>query len=160
MARFVMAVTSDGLREVIGQLSERLDDLTPAMRQISGVLAGGIDEAFDRQADPVTGTPWQKLSDTTIARREATGHWPGKIMQVSGHLATSFTPDYGKTFAAAGTNAIQAAVMNFGAQRGAFGHTKRGAPIPWGDIPARPMVGISPDVDADVIDIISKYLIA
>lgn len=36
------------------------------------------------------------------------------------------------------SNRPQAAVLQFGAKRGAFGKTKKGAPIPWGDIPARP----------------------
>ncbi len=35
---------------------------------------------------------------------------------------------------------------------------KRGAPIPWGDIPARPFLGLSDD-EADVRDIVARYLV-
>ena len=35
------------------------------------------------------------------------------------------------------------AVQQFVARRGAFGKTRRGVPIPWGDIPARPFIGVS-----------------
>lgn len=42
-----------------------------------------------------------------------------------------------------GASALQAAVLQFGAKKGAFGRTQRGAPIPWGDIPARPYMPIT-----------------
>jgi len=40
---------------------------------------------------------------------------------------------------------VYAAVHQFGAAQGAFGNTSRGSPIPWGDIPARPYLGLSDD---------------
>jgi phage gpG-like protein len=53
-----------------------------------------------------------------------------------------------------------AAVQQFGAGKGEFGRTKRGAPIPWGDIPARPFLGLS-DVDKlMVMDILNDHLAA
>ena len=45
-----------------------------------------------------------------------------------------------------GSTRIYAGAHQFGARRGACGTNKKGAPIPWGDIPARPFLGVS---DAD-----------
>ncbi|MGQ0622583.1 MAG: phage virion morphogenesis protein [Panacagrimonas sp.] len=51
-----------------------------------------------------------------------------------------------------------AAVQQLGAKRGAFGLTTRGAPIPWGDIPARPFLGISPEDEVTISEILNDYL--
>jgi phage gpG-like protein len=42
-----------------------------------------------------------------------------------------------------GSPLIYAAVQQFGAEKGAFGKSKHNHPIPWGDIPARPFLGLS-----------------
>ncbi|WP_409934431.1 phage virion morphogenesis protein [Tepidimonas sp.] len=41
---------------------------------------------------------------------------------------------------------------------GTFGATKRGGKIPWGDVPARPFMGISDDDRSAILDIIRKHL--
>lgn len=51
-----------------------------------------------------------------------------------------------------------AGVQQFGARRGQFGSTRRGAPIPWGDIPARPFIGLSQGDRRDIIDLTRDYL--
>ena len=43
----------------------------------------------------------------------------------------------------AGTNVVYATTQQFGAARGEFGATRRGRPIPFGDIRARAFVGFS-----------------
>ncbi|MBI2313576.1 MAG: phage virion morphogenesis protein [Betaproteobacteria bacterium] len=50
------------------------------------------------------------------------------------------------------------AVQQFGAKKGAFGKTRRGAPVPWGDIPPRPFLGISDADRAGILDIMNDYL--
>jgi phage gpG-like protein len=57
-----------------------------------------------------------------------------------------------------GSSLEYAAVQQLGARRGQFGRTRRGAPIPWGDIPARPYLGISQADSSAILDIISQYL--
>ncbi|MEW6427320.1 MAG: phage virion morphogenesis protein [Thermodesulfobacteriota bacterium] len=57
-----------------------------------------------------------------------------------------------------GSSLIYSATQQFGARRGAFGRTKRGAPIPWGDIPARPFLGVSDDDRRNILDIIEEHL--
>jgi phage gpG-like protein len=57
-----------------------------------------------------------------------------------------------------GSPMIHAATMQFGAAQGAFGRTSRGGPIPWGNIPARPFLGLSQTDRAGVLEIIAEYL--
>jgi phage gpG-like protein len=63
-----------------------------------------------------------------------------------------------------GASAIQAAVLQFGAKKGAFGATKRGVPIPFGDIPARRYLPITregaldPAAQVLILDAIRAYL--
>lgn len=81
------------------------------------------------------------------------------MLQVSGRLASSIAPSYGPSFAAAGTNVVYATTQQLGARRGAFGTTSRGAPIPWGDIPARHFVGLSHHTELDILGLVSRYLL-
>lgn len=51
-----------------------------------------------------------------------------------------------------------AATMQFGASKGAFGRTKVNGPIPWGDIPARPYLGISAEDETNLLDELRGWL--
>lgn len=52
-----------------------------------------------------------------------------------------------------------AATQQFGAKQGDFGRTRRNAPIPWGDIPARPFLGISIYDEQMIEETISDHLV-
>ena len=57
-----------------------------------------------------------------------------------------------------GSPRIYASTHQFGAKKGAFGQTARGAPIPWGDIPACLFLGISDDDGNYIIDAVGDFL--
>ncbi len=145
------------LRRLLNRLVKRGDDLSPAMDAISGVLADVVEESFDKEQAP-DGTAWAKLSSVTIARRQKSGRGTGKILQQTGRLAQSIVAAHGSDFAQAGTNVIYAATHQFGAKKGQFGTTKRGAPIPWGDIPARSFLGLSDEGRDEIIEILTAHL--
>jgi phage gpG-like protein len=109
---------------------------------LGAVLAAGVARAFNDEVDPVSGAAWADLSPVTIARRAAAGH-DGKKLDVTGGLRSSFAVDIDGDTVTVGANKIYATTMHFGAKRGAFGRTRRGGPIPWGDIPARPLLPVS-----------------
>jgi phage gpG-like protein len=48
--------------------------------------------------------------------------------------------------------------MQFGATKGQFGQTKRGASIPWRNIPARPFLGLSPTDETEIVATVEEYL--
>ena len=58
----------------------------------------------------------------------------------------------------AGTNDIRAGTLNFGARKGQYGAARNGAPLPWGDIPARKFIGVSSGGQVKVRDVISRFL--
>ena len=157
MDRFTITVDDKELLAYLGQAEARADNMSPVMGDISLVLADGIEQAFADQAAP-DGTPWEKLRDSTIAARKRKGYWPGKIGQQTGRLASSIVPDHGPTFAAAGTNVEYARTFFFGAERGEFGSTKHGVPIPWGDIPGRQGLGLSQDGTDEIVSLLAAYV--
>lgn len=59
-----------------------------------------------------------------------------------------------------GSPQVYAGTQQFGAKKGEFGKTRRGASIPWGDIPAREFLGLSADDRRTVLDIVQQFLTA
>lgn len=148
-------------------IQRKLDDLirkggdaSSAMRRIAGALRRAVDNAFADEKDPVSGQAWQELSEVTKGRRRK-GKAKRKTLEIlkdSGTLAGSSNADSGRDYAVAGTNVPYAATHQFGAAKGQYGQTQRGAPIPWGDIPARPFLGIGPDDKKEIIDILKQEM--
>lgn len=67
---------------------------------------------------------------------------PGLLEQAaSGDLQRSLHAQRDRNAASVGANLIYAAIHQFGAKQGQF-TIKKGRPIPWGDIPARPCLGV------------------
>lgn len=132
-------------------------DMSPVMRVIAGHLEAGVQKAFRTETAP-DGTEWPELSDTTKTRRQKRGRVPIKILQESGALAGSITADSDANSAVAGTNLVYATTHQFGASKGEFGANRRGGPIPWGDIPARPFLGVSDETSTQIIDAISDFI--
>ena len=148
------------VRRALERLAAAGRDLTPAMREIAAALEGAAEDAFEQKQSP-DGEPWADLSDVTKARRGKRGKWPGPILQVDRRLYGSLTSRYDADSAEAGTNLAYASTHQFGAEQGEFGFSfHRGYPtaIPWGDIPARPFLGRSDDLDAEILDAIERHL--
>ena len=59
----------------------------------------------------------------------------------------------------AGSNLVYAPTHQFGAEKGDFGSTSKKRPIPFGDIPARPFLGISEATTEEILDAIRDHLI-
>lgn len=157
MAEIKLTFNDEKVLAALNELALRVDDLTPAMHEIADVLADATDRAFMTESDPA-GEKWDPLSAVTLALRpEREG---GQILSDSGLLAASIVTDAGRNHAEIGTNRVYAPTHQFGARQGEYGRTRRGVPIPWGDIPARPFLGIGPDDEADILDIATRHLAA
>ncbi|MGC9456852.1 MAG: phage virion morphogenesis protein [Halothiobacillaceae bacterium] len=135
--------------DALQRLDASLDNLTPAMRDIAGVLTDATERAFQNEQDPATGKPWDALSAATVAIRKGDAH---PILQRSGQLAASVSADWGRDFAAVGTNKAYAAMHQFG------GVTAPNSMIPGKRIPARPFLGIGDEDKAEILDIVRGYL--
>lgn len=134
-------------------------DLSPAMKVIAGHLEDSAKESFERESSP-DGAPWKPLSPVTLEQRKKLDLGAGPILQRSGDLKGSIVSDWGADFAETGTVKKYAVTQHLGAKQGEFGRTTRGGPIPWGDIPARPFLGIWPQHERMIIDDVTDIISA
>ncbi len=157
------------------------NDLNPVMKVIAGHLEAGVEQSFARQTAPDS-TAWAKLKPSTVKRRRKKGKGATPILEQSGQLLQSITSDYDATSAVVGTNLVYATTHQFGAKKGEFGSyilqraiggrrlrgglavlsarqgNAKTVPIPWGDIPARPFLGVSDADRGNILDIINSHL--
>lgn len=131
-------------------------DMRPLMKDIGEHLLNTTRRRFEGggQGAP-DGTPWAPLSEVTKKRKTRN---VGKILTLEGHLRGNLTYQAGRDSVEVGSPSIYAGTHQFGAAKGAFGTTSRGAPIPWGDIPARPFLGLSDEDESEIRVLVNKYL--
>jgi phage gpG-like protein len=120
------------VREALARLQARVTNMQPAMDFIGQALIEKTRQHIEAGRD-WTGTPFAPNSPATLARKKGArplinrGDFKDRRLY---HRASSDQ-------VLIGASGVQAAVLQFGAKKGAFGKTRRGAKIPWGDIPAR-----------------------
>lgn len=141
------------LSAIRGALAE-LTDPRPMLLDIGEALVNSTRDRFSAQRGP-DGQTWKTLSPRYLQTKSPN---PGKILQRRGDLVRQIFPQVEGATLLVGTDRVYGAVHQFGALKGAFGKTRRGAPIPWGDIPARPFLGISDDDAAEIIAIARDHL--
>jgi len=154
MAGSILDVTIDQSQvgRVLGELAQRLGDLTTPFNDIAEYLHQSTDERFRSKVAP-DGSPWAPLSAVTLARKKGPG-----ILREKGTLQDTLRKQVTSTELAFGTDRPYGAVHQFGQKKGASGSAK-GRPIPWGDIPARPYLGLSAEDGTEVLLIIHDYLL-
>ena len=132
-------------------------DSQPLMASVGELLLNSTRARFADEKDP-DGNPWEPLKASTRARKTKN---PDRILTASGLLGgSSINTRAGRRQVEIGSSRRYAATHQFGAKKGQFGSTQRGAPIPWGDIPARPFLGLSAQDKEDIEATISDYLLS
>lgn len=120
------------------------------MHQVTGsigeLLLRSTRERFDTERSP-EGVPWAPLSEATKRRKR---HNRDKVLTERGYLRGGLNFRHGRDYVEIGSDRIYASTHQFGAEKGAFGSTGSGRPIPFGDIPARPFLGVSDDDEAEI----------
>lgn len=144
------SLDSSGRRRLMASLGAELEDQTK--------------ERFETKQSP-EGESWKAISDATKAHYDylmSKGRLSGDPNQgplvVGGELRDTVESQASEWAVLTGATKIYAAVHQFGATKGKFGATRRGAPIPWGDIPARPYLGVGPTDEARLVDIAEDFL--
>lgn len=162
------AAVAARLSEMVGRMERPLGFYKAVGEYMTEVA---IPRNFANETSP-DGTPWASLRPLTVTRREAKGHTPIRILRASGAMAAAINYAAADTQVQIGSPAVQAAVMQFGAEQGSFGAaTGRTRPsekrpkshdyfahLPWGDIPARPFLGLSADDEQEIIRIAADWL--
>lgn len=105
-------VKDQSTTELLQQAQQKLGDLAPIMLNISEIMYDDVMENFEQQGRP----RWPALKESTIARRETKGYWPGKILQMRGELVASIQTKSDADSAIVGTNKEYAAAQQFGAE--------------------------------------------
>ena len=129
------------------------NNLQPALNDIGEMLDASTDERFDRHEAP-DDSQWAELREVTIALKRRNKN---KILtgggSSAGRLRESLIYQSTSNSLIFGTNIKYAAAMQFGASARQFGGV-----APWGDMPARPFLGISDDDKSEIIEILSDHI--
>mgnify|MGYP002087891713 FL=1 len=175
-----ISISDEALRVALGRLIASLTDTTPTMRALSEIMIDASARAFQNNADPSTGTPWQPLSAARQKQREGKGRSVVNMLQDSGLLVGSIANtggryavrEIGPGYALVGTNVPYAAIHQFGGKTGPrIIRAKKGKALkipgigfrrsvnhPGSVIPARPFLGVGPTDIQDMLDTITRNL--
>jgi phage virion morphogenesis protein len=122
-------------------LLRKLNNLHDFLSAIGDAVLTHTQLSFDSEQDPY-GNKWQPLSETTKSLRRGNSY---QILRDTAVLMSSFSKqEPSKNSIVVGTPIIYSTTHQYGAKKGAYGSytTKNGhtVSIPWGDVPARPML--------------------
>ena len=140
-------IDNKAVEEALLNVASKCEDLRPLMKNIAGIMADAVEENFEQEGRT---DKWQELAESTIKKRKKTKHWPGKILQVEGQLATSVTTQYDDESAVIGSNLAYAAIHQLGGQAG------KGKKV---TIPIRPYLNLTQNEHKSILKITEKYLI-
>lgn len=149
------------------QLQDKLSNMDAILGIVGDAIMENVDATFDLAQDP-WGQDWHELSEVTKERRRKGPYKRDNldILKDNGHLATSFSQQVTGNTLAVGSIDQRAGTHQFGAKKGQYGYAGfLGArPIPWGDIPARPMLPIKDeqvilpeDVEIEIRENLKRY---
>ena len=154
------------VRDAFNRLIKASSDLGPVMRDLGEELTTTTRQRFVDQEGP-DGKKWAPLTETTKKRKKRNRD---KVLTESGHLSGSINYRAASGHVLIGSTRIYAGTHQFGAKKGSFGSHQFSAIagpfkgttyknlIPWGDIPARPFLGLS-DKDRDlVLEVLETHL--
>lgn len=147
-------IKDQGIGAHLTAIAQSITNLRPLMNEVGATVQENTLLAFRDSRSP-DGAAWQGLSAVTKKRRRGGG---GKPLQDTGRLRASIAFVAADNSVSIGTNVVSAPTHQFGAAKGAYGRTRRGGPIPWGNIPARPFLGISLDSRSQILAAAAKHI--
>lgn len=174
-------VNDQQVLDTLNGLISRGKDLRPAFKEIGEDMVDSTKRRFATATGP-DGTPWAVNSPLTLERYlgvfKSSYKKDGSLSKRGEARIANKKPLTGETKAlqttinyqitgangvSVGSPMVYAAIQQFGAKSGEFGFgiykTRVGSfPIPWGDIPARPFLGVSSSDRENILDILENYL--
>jgi phage gpG-like protein len=164
---FSVELETSAATKTLDDLASLMADLSPVMEGIGEMLTASTRDRLVQGVSP-DGTPFAPRSPATLDayERSPDGYGPVPLWR-SGHMRSeTLHASYGPNWIRFGSSAEYSGVVQFGAGQGAFGaiftKDKRGRDhshlIPWGDIPARPFIGLSQVDQAGIQDIVVEFL--
>lgn len=147
---FTVELKHEAVTAALTRLAAATDDLTPTMQAIGELLVVSTQDRLKSGKSP-DGTAFAPRSASTLARYEKKKLSFGLPLYRSGEMYNQINSEAGSDYVEVGTTVIQAAMMHFGGTKARFPHL-------WGDIPARPFLGLSEDDDRDILAEIAEAL--
>ncbi len=148
-------INSEPLDATLEKLVDACQNREPLMRNLSEQLHDCVMENFEQEGRP----SWKPIT------RE------GKILQDTGRLKSSISPEYDNDSAKVGTNVVYAAIHQHGGKTSphvirpkhkkalAFGgRVVKSVNHPGSDIPARPFLSVTDEDIADLQETIEDYI--
>lgn len=129
-------------RRLLRQLQFGSPQRTKAARLIGAEMVYRTEERFANQRAP-DGSPWLP-SKRAIEQQ-------GQTLRDTGRLMASLTYTVVPKGVKWGTNVVYAAMMNFGGKKSQYSNL-------WGDITARPFMGVNDDDESEIRRIITGVL--
>lgn len=155
MTTITIELDTREVTDAISALVARMRDPRPLMQDIGEVMVQSTKNRFGAGIGP-DGAAWEPNTALTLSRKKGTKPLIGESHRLGNEITYALDGDGAGV--SIGSNLIYAATQQFGADQGAFGRSKRGGPIPWGNIPARPFLGLADDDATAVLDIVQEHL--
>lgn len=134
------------IREALQNLQRQVSNLRPVLLAVGEDLVDSTKRRFETSTGP-NGQRWDDNSVVTIDKKGR-----NKPLVDQGNLMRQISYDvFGGNTLIIGSTMEYAAMQQFGGSKSEF-------PNLWGDIPARPFLGISEDDESEIIATISNYL--
>lgn len=137
---------TDQVLRALNDAFTRTENLEPAYKSIGEALVASTQRRFQDRQDP-EGNAWAELSSITKERKGHNRQLEGESGQLSRQIHYQ-TSNQGLEL---GSTMEYAAMMHFGGKKADFPHL-------WGDIPARPFLGLSADDEDEIIGILQDFL--
>jgi phage virion morphogenesis protein len=141
---FSVRIEEDEITGALDSLLLHLGDMTPVMQEIGELLMASTKDRFQEGTAP-DGIKWATKSPNTKGRDRRPLFGP------SGMLSSQIFYQAGADQVEIGSNRVYAAMMQFGGTKAQFPHL-------WGDIPARPFLGVSEEDRAGILATVEEWL--
>ena len=170
-------ITDQETRKAFSNLIASAENPKQLMAQIGELLIDSTKQRFATSTAP-DGSRWAENSEVTLlgyldkykgsfrkkdggltqkGARRLGGKKP--LIGESGSLSTTIAYKIeGLGTIIVGSPEEYAAAQQFGMKKGYAGATKKGSPIPWGDIPAREFLGLSDQDNVMILELSSDFL--
>lgn len=132
------------------RISEHLTDLSDLMNEVGIFLVASTEQRF-KDTEAPDGSKWAPRSATTIKRYGRKGQSFGPVLHKTFELSNNTRHQYDAGSVTIGTDLPQSAMMQFGGTKAKWPHL-------WGNIPARPFIGLSDSDRTNVLDTVAEWL--
>ncbi|WP_110995446.1 phage virion morphogenesis protein [Pseudomonas sichuanensis] len=134
--------------DAMNRLLNQSGNLRPALQDMGEYFVESTKRRFATRTAP-DGTRWKDNADTTVERK---GH-DQPLIGESRRLSNEIHPVVGNKSVSWGSSLVYAGMQQNGGLKSAYPHL-------WGDIPARPYLGISDEDERVALEILQEHLAA